>query len=162
MSDYIPYDITTKAGKDLWKRINDHNGSSVWGPVGEGIVEIEKELLDKMTTKIQAHILSSWAEEWGEDSEYDNWQCGDCDTWYDFTTKLCNKPLDDYLSGRTIEEAIIGVAQKGIDDVPLTYLKIGSQFEPSGYWKNVNDIFVYVTNDKPKPYVLGISSTTSL
>lgn len=147
MGNYIPYNITTKAGKELWKRINDYNGSSVWGPVGEGIVEIEKELLDKMTAKMQSHILSSWAEEWGEDDDYDNWQCGDCGTWYDFTTKVCNKPLDDYLDGRTIEEVIMEAAQKAIDAVPLTYLKIGSGFELSGYWKEVNNSYVY-TIDK--------------
>lgn len=163
MSDYIPYNITTEAGKKLWTEINAYNGSSVWGPVGEGIEKIEKELLDKMTTKIQAHILSSWAEEWGEDNDYDNWQCGDCGTWYDYTTKHCHKKLDDYLGVRgysSIEEAIMSVTQKAIDAVPLTYLKIGSQFEPTGYWKNVNDIFVYVTNDKPQVYTLGNSSTS--
>lgn len=48
MSDYIPYNITTEAGKKLWIEINAYNGSSVWGPVGEGIVAIEKEMQERI------------------------------------------------------------------------------------------------------------------
>lgn len=106
--------------------------------------------------------INFW-DDWYEDEGYDNWQCGDCGTWYDYTTKHCHKKLDDYLGVRgysSIEEAIMSVTQKAIDAVPLTYLKIGSQFEPTGYWKNVNDILVYVTNDKPQVYTLGNSSTS--
>jgi len=36
--------IKTEAGKRLWTKINDNYGSSVWGPVGDGIVEIEAEV----------------------------------------------------------------------------------------------------------------------
>jgi len=38
------YNITTQAGKDLWIKMNMEFGSSVWGPVGEGIVAIEEEM----------------------------------------------------------------------------------------------------------------------
>jgi len=106
--------------------------------------------------------INFW-DDWYEDEGYDNWQCGDCGTWYDYTTKHCHKKLDDYLGVRgysSIEEAIMSVTQKAIDAVPLTYLKIGSQLKPTGYWKNVNDILVYVTNDKPQVYTLGNSSTS--
>lgn len=37
-------DIKTQAGKDLFKFFNDNYGSSIWGPVLKGILDIEKEL----------------------------------------------------------------------------------------------------------------------
>ena len=40
-----PDDIRTQAGKDLFKLINDNWGSSVWGPVLRGILEIEREAM---------------------------------------------------------------------------------------------------------------------
>ncbi len=36
--------IKTQAGLDMFKYFNDNYGSSVWGPVLEGILAIEKEL----------------------------------------------------------------------------------------------------------------------
>jgi len=40
-----PDDIKTKAGKELFKRINMIYGSSVWGEVLRGIIEIEREAM---------------------------------------------------------------------------------------------------------------------
>jgi hypothetical protein len=40
--------IKTEAGKRLWTKINDNYGSSVWGPVGDGIVEIEAEVEERI------------------------------------------------------------------------------------------------------------------
>ena len=37
-------DIKTHAGKYMFKYFNDNYGSSIWGPVLEGIKAIEKEL----------------------------------------------------------------------------------------------------------------------
>ena len=37
-------EIKTQAGKDMFKYFNDNYGSSIWGPVLEGIKAIEKEL----------------------------------------------------------------------------------------------------------------------
>ena len=42
--NHILDSIKTEAGKRLWTKINDNYGSSVWGPVGDGIVEIEAEV----------------------------------------------------------------------------------------------------------------------
>jgi len=39
-----PDDIKTKAGKELFNRINVLYGSIVWGEVLRGIIEIEKEM----------------------------------------------------------------------------------------------------------------------
>ena len=39
-------DIKTQAGKDMFKYFNDNYGSSIWGPVLEGIKSIERELND--------------------------------------------------------------------------------------------------------------------
>ena len=36
--------IKTQAGKEMFKYFNDNYGSSIWGPVLEGIKAIEKEL----------------------------------------------------------------------------------------------------------------------
>lgn len=36
--------IKTDAGKRLWTKMNNNYGSSVWGAVGDGIVEIEAEV----------------------------------------------------------------------------------------------------------------------
>lgn len=43
MSNYVPYSITTDAGKALWRKVNDTSGSSTWGPLGEAIEAIERE-----------------------------------------------------------------------------------------------------------------------
>ena len=51
MSDYIPFDIQTEAGKRLWHKMNQHHGSIVWGPVGDGIVEIEDEMREAGITR---------------------------------------------------------------------------------------------------------------
>ena len=41
--------IKTQAGLDMFKYFNDNYGSSIWGPVLEGIKAIEKEMiLDQM------------------------------------------------------------------------------------------------------------------
>jgi len=39
-----PDDIRTKAGQELFNRINMIYGSHVWGEVLRGIIEIEKEM----------------------------------------------------------------------------------------------------------------------
>lgn len=159
MSDYIPHDITTESGKELWRMFNQHYGSSVWGPVGDGIEKIEKEMRARVLAAVEVAMLGDW-----DDNDYDNWQCGDCGTWYDYTTKMCNKKLDDYLGVRkynSIDDAIMSVVQKAIDAVPLTYLWVGYKEKPSGYWKNVNDIFIYTTNDEPKPYSIGAGSNSN-
>lgn len=44
MSNEIPFKIQTKSGRRLWQYLNDSYGSSVWGPVGRGIEEIEAEM----------------------------------------------------------------------------------------------------------------------
>lgn len=54
MSGHIPYNITTDAGQKLWTQINAHYGSSVWGPVGEGIVAVEKEITERIIAKLEA------------------------------------------------------------------------------------------------------------
>ena len=51
MSNYIPFDIQTEAGKRLWHKMNQHHGSIVLGPVGEGIVEVEEEMRDAGATR---------------------------------------------------------------------------------------------------------------
>ena len=38
-------DIKTQAGKDMFKYLNDNYGSSIWGPVLEGIKAIEREMI---------------------------------------------------------------------------------------------------------------------
>lgn len=45
-------------------------------------------------------------------------------------------PLDDYLQGRTIEEAIMGAAQNAIDSVKITYHKLYT-------WQPVESILRY-------------------
>ncbi len=40
-------DIKTEAGKELFKYVNRHWGSAVWGPVINGIIAIEKEMENK-------------------------------------------------------------------------------------------------------------------
>lgn len=69
------------------------------------------------------------------------------------------KPLDTYLNGMTIEEKIMGAAQEVIDNFETTYDKKSYGYEPSGYWKEINNIFVYQTNAKPQPYMLGKNNT---
>lgn len=56
MSSYTPFDIQTEAGKQLWHKMNQHYGSSVWGPVGEGIEAIEAEM--------RKQIVEAWDEGW--------------------------------------------------------------------------------------------------
>lgn len=43
-----PFNIKTKAGQLLWADMNNHYGSSVWGPVGRGIEEVEAEVQEKI------------------------------------------------------------------------------------------------------------------
>ena len=43
MSDN-PYNLKTKAGQRLWQHFNNVYGSSIWGPLGRGIEEIEAEV----------------------------------------------------------------------------------------------------------------------
>ena len=38
-------DIKTQAGRDMFKYFNDNYGSSIWGPVLEGIKAIEREMI---------------------------------------------------------------------------------------------------------------------
>lgn len=51
MGNYIPFDIQTEAGKRLWRTMNRYHGSVVWGPVGDGIVEIEAEMRNTGATR---------------------------------------------------------------------------------------------------------------
>lgn len=44
---YIPYDVSTEAGKVLFTKMNQQHGSAVWGAVGEGIAAVEAELQDR-------------------------------------------------------------------------------------------------------------------
>ena len=44
MDDPLTYGIKTDAGRELLIYMNKYWGSSVWGPVKEGIIAIEKEL----------------------------------------------------------------------------------------------------------------------
>lgn len=48
MSEYIPFNITTDAGKALWHEMNQHHGSVVWGAVGEGIEVVEAEMRERI------------------------------------------------------------------------------------------------------------------
>lgn len=52
-------------------------------------------------------------------------------------------PLDTYLNGMTIEEKIMGAAQKVIDNFVTTYDKPAYKFESSGYWKETDRGYVY-------------------
>ena len=36
--------IKTEAGKKLWEWANNNHGSFIWGPVLQGILDIEEEL----------------------------------------------------------------------------------------------------------------------
>jgi len=56
----MPIDkIITKSGKDLWVKVNQQHGSSTWGYVGDGIIEIEEEMYQIVADKIwQRHIDS--------------------------------------------------------------------------------------------------------
>ena len=48
MSEYIPFNITTDAGKELWREMNQHYGSVVWGRVGDGIEAVEAEMRERI------------------------------------------------------------------------------------------------------------------
>jgi hypothetical protein len=45
--------MLTQSGKDLWTRVNIEHGSSTWGYVGDGIIAIEKEILQKISDEIE-------------------------------------------------------------------------------------------------------------
>ena len=47
-------EIKTKAGKELFKLMNENWGSIVWGPVFRGIIEIEREA---MKTCCSANVI---------------------------------------------------------------------------------------------------------
>lgn len=49
-----PFRITTEAGKALWTKINNEHGSSVWGPVGDGIVAIEAEVTNNIIKQLKS------------------------------------------------------------------------------------------------------------
>jgi len=53
------------------------------------------------------------------------------------------RPLDNYLNGRTIEECIMGAAQKVIDNFETTYDKKRYGDEPTGRWVQLNHAYVY-------------------
>lgn len=44
MTNRHPFNIQTKSGNRLWEYMNNYYGSSIWGPVGRGIEEIEAEM----------------------------------------------------------------------------------------------------------------------
>jgi hypothetical protein len=50
----IPFNITTKAGQALWYEMNEHYGSSVWGPVGQGLVDAEEEVRGSIISDLLA------------------------------------------------------------------------------------------------------------
>ena len=53
MSKYIPFNITTDAGKELWREMNQHYGSVVWGRVGDGIEAVEAEMRERIIKLLQ-------------------------------------------------------------------------------------------------------------
>ena len=53
--NHILDSIKTEAGKRLWTKINDNYGSSVWGPVGDGIVKIEAEVEARIIKLLEAN-----------------------------------------------------------------------------------------------------------
>lgn len=57
-----PYGITTEAGKALFTQMNMEQGSAVWGPVGEGVVAVEREVRERIIKLLQAHSLMTEAE----------------------------------------------------------------------------------------------------
>ena len=54
----IPYNITTESGKKLWTEMNLWHGSSVWGPVGRGIVDVEREVAERIIALLET--LKEW------------------------------------------------------------------------------------------------------
>jgi hypothetical protein len=40
-----PDQIRTKSGRDLFNLVNQNYGSSIWGPILAGIIEIEREAM---------------------------------------------------------------------------------------------------------------------
>jgi len=48
-----PYGISTEAGKALFTQMNMEHGSSVWGPVGKGIVAVEREVQERIIALIE-------------------------------------------------------------------------------------------------------------
>jgi hypothetical protein len=63
--NYILDNIKTEAGKRLWTKMNNSYGSSVWGPVGDGIVEIEAEV-EARIIKLLEDEQSDWLSHDGE------------------------------------------------------------------------------------------------
>ena len=53
MSEYIPFNITTDAGKELWHEMNQHYGSVVWGRVGDGIEAVEAEMRERIIALLE-------------------------------------------------------------------------------------------------------------
>lgn len=57
--------IKTEAGKRLWTKINDNYGSSIWGPVGDGIVEIEAEVEARIIKLLESEApKTGWLAKW--------------------------------------------------------------------------------------------------
>lgn len=73
-----PYGITTEAGKALFTRMNMEQGSSVWGPVGEGIVAVEREVQERIIALLEADIAKCDWEEVAKDILSDE-PCEECD-----------------------------------------------------------------------------------
>ncbi len=73
MSDYIPHNIRTESGKELWRMFNQHYGSSVWGPIGDGIEKIEFEVEERIFSIISYEIalMTKKGATFGKRKEYD-------------------------------------------------------------------------------------------
>ena len=56
-----PFGITTEAGKELFIYMNMHYGSGVWGRVGEGVVEVEKEVTERIIALLEAELGPDFA-----------------------------------------------------------------------------------------------------
>jgi hypothetical protein len=64
-----PFGIVTEAGKKLFIYMNMHYGSGVWGRVGEGIVEVEKEVTERIIALLNEMLADNW--DWAEDCDCD-------------------------------------------------------------------------------------------
>lgn len=58
-----PYGITTEAGKSLFTRMNMEQGSSVWGPVGEGIVAVEREVSERIIKLLETDMEHAFGDD---------------------------------------------------------------------------------------------------
>ena len=62
MSDN-PYNLQTKAGQRLWQHFNNIYGSSVWGPLGRGIEEVEAEMITNIINTLEQMRIDNYEHE---------------------------------------------------------------------------------------------------